>query len=282
VEAAMPQGSLPFRMFVLCVAITCATLLAACVSAPPPTPQFAPAFPPKGLPLASPDTIAFMVSSDVPPPGTDDPATVEISPISHKASVIQGFEKGFLAVLPNTHLVEADAALREACFDVGTKSVTPRGVVLTIPNPKEARCRALVEARRIAYLVIIGGQRKTTTANTSSAQIATQTLDLGGAVSLTHDHDFQLVAYVIGGSSSSSDCDEGSSQWAQSKQSVGFVLSLYLIPIPYVKVIDESSYWTDVGIRLGQKIAWCFVSPNSEAAAVTAPKPAGEYDDDWR
>jgi hypothetical protein len=271
----MPQGSLPFRMFLLCVATVCAPLLVACVSAPPPTPPFLPAVPPKGLPLASSDTIAFLVSSEITPRGAEDVANVVISPISHEGSVVQGFKKGFLAVLPNAQLVEADAVLRAACFDGGTKFLASGGIVLVTANLGEARCRALVEARRIGYLVTIGGQRRTATTNTSLASFVA----LGASFSLTHDHDFQLVAHAIGSSSSSSDCEEAYSQSAQSKEGVGFSVWLYLVPIPFGRAIDESGYWTDAGIRVGQQIAWCFVSPNSQAGDVVILKRAWPRDE---
>jgi hypothetical protein len=271
----MPRGSLPFRMFLLCVATVCGPLLVACISAPPPTPSFLPTVPPKGLPLASSDTVAFLVSSEIAPREAGETANVETSPISHEASVAQGFKKGFAEVLPNAQLVEADAALRAACFDVGTKSVTPSGVLLTIPNPRDAGCRALVEARRIAYLVPIGGQRKTVTVNTSTAVL----LALGGTISVRHDHDFQLAAHAIGSSGDSSECEEVYSQSAESRVGVGAGWVTYYVPIPYVTGIDESSYWTDAGIRVGRQIAWCFVSPNSQAGDVVILKRAWPRDE---
>jgi len=128
--------------------------------------------------------------------------------------------------------------------------------------------------------VTIGGQRETATVNQASFD-----LRAGAAVfSLVHDHEFRLVVRAIGTSSGASDCEEGYSQSAQSRAAVGSAIVFYFIPIPWVTGVDEASYWTDTAIRAGQRTAWCFVTPSSQAGGRNDSKTAGDaqYDDDWR
>lgn len=271
----MPQNGLLLRMFVLCVVTACAILIAACVSTPGPTRPFAPINPPKGLPLASSDTIAFLISSENMRSEADDNYRILVSPISHDASVAEGFRKGFLEVRPDATLMEADAALRAACFDNGEKSVAFRRVVLPIPDLIGARCRTLVEVQRIKYLVIIGGQHDTETTTQSGIDRS------GGGAFWNYMHDFRMFVRAIDTSSGESKCESSFSQPAQSAAGVAWFLCLYCPPIPIVKILDESGYWTAAGIGAGQLTAWCFVTPSGQASSRNGAETAGDVQYDY-
>lgn len=230
-----------------------AACLAACVEAPMRPMPFEPSGPPKGLPLSASDTVVVFVLQAAGPPVVPGSANYTSHPISQPGSVSREFTAAFRTVRPDANVVEADAALREACFGGTPMVVDPAGVLLAMPELTSDSCRALVEARQIAYLVTVGGRRETATVNSVEVPGA------GIVATSVHTHVFRLLARAVETTGGTTACEE--THHAGGRSAEGFVTVYFIFPIPMATILDEPAYWTSAALHVGRQVGWCFAPP---------------------
>lgn len=234
------------------VVLLLAVYLAACVEAPTRPTAFEPSAPPTGLPLAASDTVAVFVLQAAGPPTVPGSPNYTSHPISQPGAVAHELVAALRTVRPDANVVEADTALRDACFG-GTRTVVNAGnVLLAMPDPKSDPCRTLVEMRKIAYLVTVGGRRETATVNSVEG-------GAGIVATSVHTHDFRLVARAVETTLGTTACEESHVAGARSEEGL---FTIYLVfPIPWATFLDERAYWTSAAVHVGRQVGWCFAAP---------------------
>jgi hypothetical protein len=77
-----------------------------------------------------------------------------------------------------------------------------------------------------------------------------------------HSHTFHLSARVFDTTSKASVC--GASHTEQDYSGVFVAFFYFMLPIPGVRPLNESGYWTRVSWYTGQKVGGCFVQPDEK------------------
>jgi hypothetical protein len=248
--------------------IAVSMMLAACVSAPKGAPTTHGEA--RGHPLAATDTVAVFLSTEVladrkasevaSAAPAESLASIAIRPAGDIDAIRKSFLKGFNSARPDAPVVWVDEPLRLACFESGTKSPESDRAILVKPDLSGVRCRALLEERRIRYLVSMTGWSETT------SRTAAVTIWPGGGVSTKRDHLFEFVARVFDTASGLDVCGDRAWEIAQSENKGGLTVPPYVpfpLPVPIVSIttVDEPAYFARAAWVVGARVGACFVAP---------------------